>query len=508
MHKSILHVVLALAVLLLAASCIPTTAVLPVTATAGSTSGAPVATATTRAAPPGAAGTPAPAATTDPGAVAAGVYYVSRTGSNGDGRSWATAWNELDQIDWDVIEAGDTILIDGGRVSCGYGVAVTGGSNAPGPAGCGMEYRTALTIGASGAAGAPITVRLAEEAGRAGTVRIFGGRGTPLPYCGQTGYAPDGPGVGDGILVEGRSHLVIDGGHWAGIMVYGWTQGLDLSPSGNNADVTLRNAELYDNGTWSAGGGSDEEGITGSGTGLVFERLLVHDNGQDQYQTGYKAPVREVVFRRVWLYNQRPHPTVAGEPFNYCTHSDGIQYFGDLAHEGLTLEDSIVGPGLMQGVILGETGRVDRVTVRNVLFVGHHGGSDNAAFLTKDGLSGRDGYVFDHITVVRDKGSDWWSIYAPGDGYEVRDSLFVGGREVRIGAGSRAGNVCWNVRDDAGVCQQRADPQFVDAVYAGVGAGFADFDFGIGNPALPAGVGSSITSVAQLLADTTPSSEK
>ena len=39
------------------------------------------------------------------------TYYVSRNGSNGDGTSWATAWNELNQINWSVIQPGDTILV-------------------------------------------------------------------------------------------------------------------------------------------------------------------------------------------------------------------------------------------------------------------------------------------------------------------------------------------------------------------------------------------------------------
>ena len=58
-------------------------------------------------------------------AAAGTTFYVSRTGSNGDGRSWATAWNELDQIKGGVIQPGDTILIDGGSVACEYPVTVT-----------------------------------------------------------------------------------------------------------------------------------------------------------------------------------------------------------------------------------------------------------------------------------------------------------------------------------------------------------------------------------------------
>lgn len=437
-----------------------------------------------------------------PATAADTTFYVSRLGNNADGTSWDTAWNELDQIDWSVIQPGDMILIDGGSVACDYPVTVTNSTNTPLPAGCGMQYNTTLTIGASGAADAPITIKLADEPGRNGTARIFGGRATPLPYCGQTSYTPDQPGSGRGILAEGRSHIVIDGSHWSGIMVYGWTLGMFLSHHGENHHVTLRNAEMFDNGSWSADGQPDEEALTGSGSALLFERLILHDNGQDQFQTGYKTPVNDAVFRRCWFYNQRPHPTVRDEPFNYCRHSDGIQFFGDLTHQNITIEDSIVGPGLMQGVILGNTGRITDVTVKNSLLVGYHGDADNVGFLTLDTLQ-HDGYVFDHVTVVRDAGPKGWSIYSSGSGYEVNDSLFVGGREVRIGAGIKTGNFCWNISDRSGVCNQRADPRFVDPDYAGVGESFANFDFTITNMAIPEGVGTSITSVAQLL-DATP----
>src|SRR6266700_6872250 len=48
------------------------------------------------------------------------LYYISKNGNNGDGLSWATAWNELDKINWSVIEPGDTILIDGGSLQMVY----------------------------------------------------------------------------------------------------------------------------------------------------------------------------------------------------------------------------------------------------------------------------------------------------------------------------------------------------------------------------------------------------
>jgi hypothetical protein len=144
---------------------------------------------------------------------AGATYYISRSGSNTDGRSWATAWNELDQIDWSVVQPGDTLLIDGGQQRCNLPVVVTDNSNQPTPAGCGMEYNTTLAVEASGTVVEPITIRLADESGRNGTARIFGGRSRSLPYCDQAGYSATG-GTRYGIRIYGRHDVVIDGTHW------------------------------------------------------------------------------------------------------------------------------------------------------------------------------------------------------------------------------------------------------------------------------------------------------
>ena len=62
------------------------------------------------------------------------TYYVSKNGNNRDGLSWDTAWNELDQINWSSIQAGDTIYIDGGT------------------------YHSSLSVGTSGTPSSPITI--------------------------------------------------------------------------------------------------------------------------------------------------------------------------------------------------------------------------------------------------------------------------------------------------------------------------------------------------------------
>src|SRR3989338_7665986 len=84
----------------------------------------------------------------------ANTFYVSRNGDNTTGTSWATAWNELDQIQWSSISAGSTIYLDGG-VS-------------------GMTYATDLVTEKSGTASQRITFTRSDASGHGGTVTITG----------------------------------------------------------------------------------------------------------------------------------------------------------------------------------------------------------------------------------------------------------------------------------------------------------------------------------------------
>lgn len=59
-------------------------------------------------------------------------HFVSKNGSNADGDTWASAWNELSQINWSQIQPGDNIYLDGG------------------PKGASMTYNTSLVVKKSG----------------------------------------------------------------------------------------------------------------------------------------------------------------------------------------------------------------------------------------------------------------------------------------------------------------------------------------------------------------------
>jgi hypothetical protein len=221
------------------------------------------------------------------------TYYVSKNGSNSGGTSWATAWNELNQVNWSIINPGDAIVIDGGSTACtsNYDFA-NHATNRPG-LNCGMLYTTQLNIQKSGTALAPLTIKLSTEVGHNGTAVVFGGRTSALPYCTQN-YTGTGTARTDGIVFNtraaGASYVTIDGSHRSGIMVYGAETGVNLI-SDNSTFDTLRNMEIFDNGIYStfSGGGyhTDYPGVFLDGTHITVDRTLIHDNGQDEIQDNW-----------------------------------------------------------------------------------------------------------------------------------------------------------------------------------------------------------------------------
>lgn len=431
------------------------------------------------------------------------TWYVSRRGNNGDGQSWETAWNELDQINWSVVPAGSTILIDGGAVRCESPVKVTGQSAKPqaiGGGDCGLVYETTLDINRG-----DVTLSLTTDVGRNGTAIIFGGRSVPLPYCSQSNW----PGSEEGLLRQGievneNSGVVIDGTHWGGIMVYGMGRnGINLSNGTRN--LVIRNVEVFDNGTVRDDGDPDQEGINLQGNGLLFERFLAHDNGQDNFQSG--GIVNNFTLRESWLYNLRLHPTEkkSGNPlaFNHCRHPDAIQVYGGGVQSGFLIEDSIIGPGFLQGMLLGGGAKPDQwavlndVTIRNVLVFK----ALNGNVLTHGGAPhGSSNWVLENVTSYRpeapnDGSLGWWNVWVRGSGHTIRDSVFYGGRHIGFPNGNAnvSGNCSFKVGGyDVG---PDTDPQFANVNHQDW---LSLDDFTVQNPACK---GSRITSVEMLIGE-------
>lgn len=103
--------------------------------------------------------TPAPITASPTAITGKQVFYVSAAGNNADGKSWATAWRSFSQINWSVVQPGDTIYVSGGTSSATY----SGG----------------IQISKSGTANGYITIDIGANspspAGHSGTVIIEGG---------------------------------------------------------------------------------------------------------------------------------------------------------------------------------------------------------------------------------------------------------------------------------------------------------------------------------------------
>jgi hypothetical protein len=396
------------------------------------------------------------------------VYYVSKSGNGADGRSWGSAWNELDKINWSAIRPGDTILIDGGASE--------------------MRYTSSLTLGVSGTADKPISIRRADEPGRNGKIIIFGGRSTPLPYCNQTGYSLQ-QARSNGISTNNQSWVIIDGRNWRGITVVGHN-GSGVRVSGSSTNLKLRNMEIYDNGsirqnsdgTWIP----DQKGVQLGGTNITFERLIVHDNGQDAFQSG--GSIKNITIRQSWLYNSRTAPN--GEIFNRCRHQDGIQVYGGGTMSGMLIEESIFGPGLLHGTIMGQTpdsngnqATMNDVTIRNTLFYK----AGNVNVMGYPGIASQN-WVFDRVTSYRTPGDKWHNVMLEGGNHKFTNSVFVGGYLMSVSTQGITNQGNCQAQIEGGVRLASSNVSF---------ANIAGDDYTVQGEC--AGKGSSITSAKQLL---------
>lgn len=390
------------------------------------------------------------------------VFYVSKDGNNLDGESWNTAWNELDQIQWKILKPGDTIVVGGG------------------------EYHTNLKVESSGLFGLPITITTNGE-----QVVLNGQRPIP-PYCGEAEYSPaNGK---DAIDLEDQSFIVIDGKEWSGIVIRNHLRGIMMRDRTNN--IVVRNVEIYDNG-WSVGRGTDTApdgpGVELGGSDILFERVLIHDNGQDAFQSGWG--VWNFTLRNSWLYNSREHPAEVGKPFNYCSHTDGIQIYDGGLQGPIVIEKSIIGPSFMQGIMINNKADVDDALIKDTLFVYN---ANAGIAIQNEGESSN--WTLQNITIVQDAISESWNLKMNGDGHQIRNSMFWGGTwGMGIFNWSEAiGNYNWLTRDQYGVAVEM-NPLFVeDSTGLFQGDDFADFNFTIQNSAIPPETGSSIVSVEQL----------
>lgn len=365
-------------------------------------------------------------------AIPAAVYYVSPTGNGTNGLSWATAWRNTSLINWSVIGPGSEIMLDGGTSTCSVSPYDFKSSSPDPGVTCGQRY-SPFAVGQN-----DITIERSIAAGRHGTVVIDGGRNTPLPYCGQVSYSA-ATGARAGINLNGHSGVIIDGMARSGIVVRGARNGVLMRGGGHD---TLRNMEIFDNGwadSHSWGYSSDGNGVLMNGADNVYDRLLVHDNGQDEFHSD--SPSHDVsgsALYNSWLGATRVNPNYPGEPFNDlqasghnpgCTHADGMQIFEPgTTMSGLTFNYDVFGPGTNTGLFPSDGGTgttFNNVTIKNSLFL------DTASMdiITVNPVRGWD---LSHDTIVATRGA----LQIPGNGANTMTNVIKYGGSVHAPGGS------------------------------------------------------------------------
>jgi hypothetical protein len=391
-------------------------------------------------------------------------FYVSKGGDNTDGRSWRSAWNDFDQIDWNAVQPGDTIQLDGGASE--------------------VVYTSTLQIGKSGDVDKPITLKLSSEPGHDGRVVIDGGltwwacqATTPSPY---TQNPP--PGTREfGLDLNGQSWIVVDGGKWGGIEIRNNTVAGVRFHSATH--IRLANLHIHHN---SYPDTADGPGIAISGDSIVLEQLDIHNDGQDAIQGGN---VTNLVLQDSYLHD------------HYCSHPDGIQLYKG-KNSNITIRRNLFTTGFLQAIFLGEQNpALDSTTsdveiYYNIIQDTHYG-------IVSNHHSNQNWKVYNNTIVdIEHEGID---LYASAGGMEFRNNILYNGSYV-IQNGVQSNNIYFDVPyapGDNG--SKHTDPQFIDkatgnyrlapsspAIDAGQDVGLATDYFG---HVVPAGGGVDIGAI-------------
>lgn len=390
------------------------------------------------------------------------TFYVSRASycATPDGRSWQTAWNNVDRIDWSKVAAGDTIKIDGGQYE--------------------MRYDRVLTVGADGTQSQPIKIVSADEPGRNGRVVIDG------LYQNR-----------DGINVGNHHDITIQGRTWRSILVTRCRNAVVTGPDSDH--IRMKNLEVYYNGFT---GSTTTAGIQLKGGENFLEQVIVRDNANcnvDIYCTkGYSGPQ----IKRCWI---------AQDTIGSYT-ADGIR-FNDARIWGQQhqyINNSVLGPGLKTAIRWSQ--RNSSLHVSNNLFI-----NPSVSCISKTG--GTDTFYYSIInpsrntlflTPLNHQGMAHSNLQMLQGQDIVSGNVVYGGTvDVTIPPNGLSGRSTGNVQfKTAGnttfLSSTQTDPQFASPAVYQVNSGAVpsrlrslDFSFKPGSPAT--GKGSTITSVANLL---------
>jgi hypothetical protein len=229
-------------------------------------------------------------------------HYVSKNGNNADGNSYATAWNELNQINWSTIAAGDVIWLDGGSPS--------------------MTYNTDLSVPANAPS---VTIMKGSQAGHSGQVIM-----EPATAVEKMGYP---------IYIASSQPCTIDGGTWRGILIHNYTGGgVVVAQPVQYTVVPVNLAHIvFENIGHEKNGGYALYALPGTTT----SQTIFHNNVKDVlYQDNGSAGT--ATFNACW--------------FHHHEYSKGTHNYYGIMHELATIawpgtppmlvENCVFGPGL------------------------------------------------------------------------------------------------------------------------------------------------------------------
>lgn len=177
----------------------------------------------------------------------AAFFYIRALASGANtGADWNNAWKNMNEVNFAVINPGDTIYMAAGTYS-------------------------SLNITKSGAVGNPITFKRAtitEHGPSPGWTNVYDGR-VIIDGRGSLGAI----GIGEGGTYSGQSHITVDGSSKYGIWLRSALHGI-RAVRGSSNNLTFRSLEIGDPGAYKLG----EDGIQGYGNNLLVEHCYIHDN--------------------------------------------------------------------------------------------------------------------------------------------------------------------------------------------------------------------------------------
>lgn len=239
-------------------------------------------------------------------------YYVSKSGDNTNGRTWATAWNELDQIHWEYINTlqGDSIVIDGGAHR--------------------MIYRKPLQVQATQSNYYPLRVSVSTE----------------KLHNGQVVIAPGSEAIGINVS---SGAIQLNGSKRAGIFVYGAKRGISVNAT-TPYPSSIKNIEISH---------CTEAGVYvgPSYYPLPLSQLLIHDNATNVV-TVHNGTPGGASLSKCWIYNS-----------SHRVNTDGVRLDGTTSapSPAVALTNCVLGPGLRDGI--NNTTAAARPTLTNCLLI-------------------------------------------------------------------------------------------------------------------------------------------